>query len=167
VNQGPALLELDAEISLGATTSNCIGDFLRHQHGRAVISRITAASAEVEKQDATWIVRAGLADSSAVSLESLNFPGAFLRHQEGAVYQHNNDGGELFAQDATFVVSRGRNGQGISLASYNYPDHFLRHWQGEVYIAVSGGPQPWERTSSWTDDVSWLPRPGWAASAVG
>lgn len=155
-------LEHDAQISLGATTSDCLGDYLRHLHGRAVLSRITAASSALEKQDASWFVRAGLADSSCLSLESTNYPGSYLRHQGGAVYLHSNDDSRQFAEDATFVATSGRNGQGVSLASFNYPDHYLRHWDGEIYIARSRGPAPWERTASWTDDVSWLPRPGWA-----
>jgi hypothetical protein len=156
-------LDPSAEISLGATAQDSIGDFLRHRHGRAVISHIAEASPPLEKQDATWIVRAGLADDAGVSFESKNYPGSFLRHQHGAVYHHENDGTRQFAEDATFVVSPGRNGQGFSLASLNFPDHYLRHWKGEVYIATSGGPEPWERTASWTDDVSWRPRRGWAS----
>jgi non-reducing end alpha-L-arabinofuranosidase len=157
------LLDHDAEISLGSTTPECIGDYLRHQHGRAVISRITDASALIDKQDATWIFRAGLADSSGFSFESKSYPGCYLRHQNGAVFHHDNDGSDQFAADATFTASSGRNGRGVSLASFNYPDHYLRHWQGEIYIARIGGPELWERTASWTDDVSWLPRPGWAS----
>src|SRR6266567_1775183 len=109
------LLEQGAEISLGATTRDCIGDYLRHQHGRAVLSRITEASPALDQQDATWIVRAGLADSSCLSLESKNYPGSYLRHQDGAVYHHQDDGGRQFAEDATFVASPGRNGRGVSL----------------------------------------------------
>lgn len=156
------LLQHDTLVSLGATTADCLGDFLRHLHGRAVLSRITEGSSVLEKQDATWIVRAGLADSSHFSFESKNYPGCYLRHQHGAVYQHMNDDSRQFADDATYVRSSGRNGQGISLSAINYPDHYIRHWDGEIYIARTGGPEPWERTASWTDDVSWLPRPGWA-----
>lgn len=155
------LLEHEAEIALGATTPDCVGEYLRHQHGRAVISHITERSPALDKQDATWIVRAGLADNSCFSFESKNYPGGFLRHQNGAVYHHQNDGSRQFAEDATFVATPGRNGHGLSLSAYNFPDHYVRHWQGELYIATSGGPEPWERTASWTDDVSWLPRPGW------
>jgi hypothetical protein len=157
------LLEPGAEISLGVTTPACVGDYLRHRHSRAVTTRITTSAADLDKQDATWIVRAGLADDAAVSLESKNYPGRFLRHQHGAVYHHENDGSRQFAEDATFVVAPARNSHGISLASFNFPDHYVRHWQGEIYIARNGGPEPWERTSSWTDDVSWLPREGWAS----
>src|SRR5881397_1998677 len=125
-------LEHDAEISLGSTTPESIGDYLRHQHGRAIISRITEASPLIDKQDATWIVRAGLADGAGFSFESMNYPGCYLRHQHGAVYHHQNDDSEQFAADATFTASSGRNGRGFSLASFNYPDHYLRHWKGEI-----------------------------------
>jgi hypothetical protein len=156
------VLEHDVETSFGVTTPDSIGDYLRHRHGRIVISHIAEDAATLDKEDATWTVRAGLADSAGVSLESKNYPGFFVRHQHGAVYHHENNGSRQFAEDATFIVSSGRNGRGISLSAFNFPDHFLRHWKGEVYIATSGGPESWERTASWTDDVSWLPRPAWA-----
>src|SRR5947209_20349519 len=89
-------LEHDAEISVGVTTRASIGEYMRHHLGQVVISRITEASPDLDKQDATWTVRPGLAGGSGISLESANFPGSFLRHQHGAVYQHGNDGSRQF-----------------------------------------------------------------------
>jgi hypothetical protein len=150
-----------SEIVLKATTPGCGEACLRHQDGRAVISLITRESPLSDRRDATWVVRAGLADRSSVSFESKNYPGSFLRHRHGAVYQEPNDGGEQFASDATFTATAGRNGQGISLASCNFPARFLRHYGGEVFIASDGGPEPWDNPQWWADDVSWLPKPAW------
>jgi hypothetical protein len=118
-------------------------------------------SSLAEKQDATWIVRPGLADRSCLSLESKNYLGGYLRHYDGAVYQQTNDGTEQFALDATFVAVAGKNGRGVSLAAFNYPSRFLRHYAGEVFIAAEGGPEPWADARSWADDVSWLVGPAW------
>lgn len=157
-------LQPGSVISLRATTPVLGWEYLRHREGRAVISPITEASPMLDKQDATWVVRAGLADGSRVSFEAKNHPGGYLRHHYGAVYQQQNDGSEQFALDATFVAVPGRNGHGVSFSSVNYPDWFLRHYAGEIYIARKGGPDPWDSERSWTDDVSWFVVPAWAPS---
>src|SRR4051812_24225604 len=61
-----------SKTSLRATTSCCTGDYIRHDDAdsNVVISPITSSSSSTDKADATWIVRAGLANSSCVSFES-------------------------------------------------------------------------------------------------
>lgn len=148
---------------LRATTPGCTTDCLRHREGRAVLSPLTRDSAPLDRSDATWVVRRGLAGGPTSSLESRNFPGHFLRHRGGRLVLDRNDGGALFAQDASFSVEAGRSGQGVSLASVNFPDHFVRHFAGEVFIAGDGGPEPWAARPSWADDVTWLAQPAWRA----
>jgi hypothetical protein len=148
-------------VLLRATTPVSAGHCIRHKEGRAVLSPIGKSSVNFDIQDATWIVRAGLADTSAVSFESRNFPAGFLRHRHGGIYQDHNDGAEQFALDATFVAQLGKNGQGASFAAINYPTRFIRHFAGELFLAAEGGPEPFETESSWTDDVSWLATPAW------
>lgn len=155
-------LRAGSVVSFMATTPGCTGEFLRHRHGRAILSRIDEHSPAGDRQDATWIVRAGLADNFALSLESSNYPDCYLRHQNGAVCQQHDDGSPLFAADATFVCSPARNGHGLCLSSLNYPTHLLRHYRGEVYISSYRGNQPWDGGASWIDDISWLPMPAWA-----
>ena len=148
-------------VLLRATTPVSVGECIRHKEGRAVLSPIGKSSVDFDIQDATWIVRAGLADSSGVSLESKNFQGGFLRHRHGLLYQDNNDGTEQFAQDATFVVQPGKTGKGFALAALNYPSRFIRHYGGELFLAAEGGPEPWETEKSWADDVTWTSSPAW------
>jgi hypothetical protein len=151
-----------AEVSFRATTPCCTGDFIRHQNGRAIISPITVANPALDKQDATWIVQPGLANSSCLSFESKNYPNGYLRQTSGAVYQQQNDGTPQFASDATFCAVPGKNGQGASLSWNATPADYLRHYNGGLYVASNGGPDPWDSSTSWTDDVSWVPRPAWA-----
>ena len=148
-------------IQLRAITPVSAGECIRHKDGRAVLSPIGKSSVTFDIQDATWIVRAGLADRSGVSFESKNYPGGFLRHRNGVVYQEPNDGAEQFAQDATFLAEPGKSGQGISFAAFNYPSRFLRHYGGEIFLAAQGGEAPWESQNSWADDVSWIASPAW------
>jgi non-reducing end alpha-L-arabinofuranosidase len=151
-----------SEISLNATTSCCTGDYLRHQNGNAVISPISSSSSALDKNDATWIVRRGLASNSCVSFESKNFPGDYLRHQNFILHRQPDDGSALFASDATFCPVAGKNGKGSSFQSVNFPTRFIRHFDFNVYIASDGGSSNFDTATSWTDDVSWLVTQPWA-----
>lgn len=151
-----------SEISLRATTSCCTGDYIRHQDDAAVISPVTSSSSSLDKNDATWIVRRGLADSSCVSFESRNYPGDFLRHQNFRLHRQPMNGSALFRADATFCPVTGRSGNGTSFASYNYPSKYLRHYDYGLYLASDGGSNAWDSATSWSDDVSWAVTSPWA-----
>lgn len=148
-----------SEISLRATTACCTGDYLRHQNDNAVISPV---SSTLDKNDATWIVRKGLANSSCVSFESRNYPGDFLRHFDFQVYRQPMDGSSAFRADATFCPVAGKNGQGSSFRSYNYSGRYLRHYDNTVYIADTSGAHAWDAAGSYADDVSWVVAQPWA-----
>ncbi|WP_214104513.1 alpha-L-arabinofuranosidase B [Acrocarpospora catenulata] len=152
----------DSSISLRATTSCCNTRYIRHQNDNAITSVITSSSSSLDKNDATWIVRSGLAGSSCVSFESRNYPNSFLRHRNYQLYRQANDGTALFASDATFCPQTGLNGQGASFASYNFPTRFLRHYNNTVYIAGNGGSNTFDSATSWADDVSWVVSQPWA-----
>jgi hypothetical protein len=149
-----------SEISLRATTACCTDYFLRHQfNGRsntAILSRISSGSAPLDKEDATWMVRRGLANNSCLSLESKNHRGDYLRHFNFKLILEPYDGSAQFAADSTFCPVRGMNGQGISLRSLNYPNKYIRHYYFEEFIASEGGPNPWDTAVLWRDDVSWI-----------
>ncbi|MCO6006899.1 alpha-L-arabinofuranosidase B [Actinoallomurus purpureus] len=151
-----------SSVSLRATTSCCTDRYIRHQNDQAITSVITSSSSSLDKDDATWIVHGGLANSSCVSFESKNYPGDYLRHQNYQVYRQHNDGSSLFAADATFCPQAGKSGQGTSLASYNYPDRYIRHYNNTVYIAGNGGSHDFDSSTSWADDVSWAVEQPWA-----
>ncbi|MFJ4690367.1 AbfB domain-containing protein [Streptomyces sp. NPDC088766] len=116
---------------------------------------VSASSGFTAKSDATWTVRAGLANSSCVSLESANRPGHYLRHANFKVQLSTNDGTSQFAEDATFCADAGHNGHGYSFRSANYPSDYLRHYDHGVYVAGRGGSHEWDSTISWNDDTSW------------
>ncbi|MGH6656843.1 MAG: AbfB domain-containing protein, partial [Actinocrinis sp.] len=153
-----------ARVSLRATTACCTGDYLRHDDSdtRAVISAITSGSSSTDKSDATWIVHAGLANSSCVSFESANDAGHYLRHSNFELYLNANDNSSQFAQDATFCPQSGNNGQGVSLQSVNYTNKYIRHYNFTVYVASDGGSNAWDSATSWADDTSWIVASPWA-----
>lgn len=79
-------------------------------------------------EDSQFRVVPGLASSSGVSFESLNFPGYYLRHYNYALSVKQNDDSTTFAQDATFTAVTGLAGTGtVSYKSYNYPTRYIRH----------------------------------------
>ncbi|WP_406837040.1 alpha-L-arabinofuranosidase B [Streptomyces sp. AHU1] len=155
-------LTAGSEISLRATTPCCTADYVRHQNDAAVVSAVTSGSPALDKGDATWIVRRGLADGSCYSFESRNYPGDFLRHFDYRLYRQPMTGTTQFRQDATFCAQTGKSGTGTSFASYNYPTRYLRHYNHNVYIASDGGSNAFDSATSWTDDVSWAVTAPWA-----
>lgn len=150
-------------LSLRATTSCCTTSYLRHQLGTATLTGVGAGSPATDKDDASWTARAGLSNSACLSFESTNYPGGFLRQTNRVVYQQQNDGTPGFASDATFCPQPGENGQGVSLSWVGNTSLFLRHYNGKIYLASNGGANPWDGTTSWSDDVSWRPTPAWAS----
>jgi hypothetical protein len=70
----------------------------------------------------------GLADSSAVSFESVNYPGYYLRHFNYDFVLASYDGTTQFQADATFRQVAGlASSTWSSFQSYNYPDRYIRH----------------------------------------
>jgi hypothetical protein len=149
-------------ISLRVTTSGYTTRYIRHQNGNVITSVVSSSSSSLDKSDATWIVRPGLASSSCLSFESRNYPGYFMRHQNYVLYRHLNDGSALFAADATFCPQAGKSGSGTSFASYNFPSRFIRHYNNVVYIASNGGSNAFDNATAWAADVTWAVSAPWA-----
>ncbi|MFN8528147.1 MAG: family 43 glycosylhydrolase [Anaerolineae bacterium] len=76
--------------------------------------------------DSQFVVRPGLADNSAISIESVNFPGFYLRQQDNVVWLSADDQSETYAADATWWVRPGlADTAGLSLESYSRPGFFI------------------------------------------
>ena len=143
--------------SFRVTTPGFDTRYLRHRDGLARTDVITASSVSADRLDATFIVKAGLADSSCYSFESANFAGQYLRHANYRVQKATSDGTTVFQQDATFCAQPPLNGGSgnVSLESFNYPGYHWRHYGEAVYIAGSGGGNAWDNPSSYNADTTW------------
>ena len=163
-SSGTGALTPGDRVSLRATTACCTSDYIRHDDAdtKVVISAVSSTSSATDKSDSTWIVRAGLANSSCLSFESANDPGQFLRHYNFELYIAQNDGSSVFSQDATFCPKAGNSGTGTSFQSVNYPTKYIRHYDYTVYIASDGGSNTWDSATSWADDTSWAVSAPWA-----
>jgi hypothetical protein len=98
--------------------------YLRHQGFRARIDENVSPV-----QDSEFRVVPGLASSSAVSFESVNFPGRFLRHRSNnEIWLDANDGSAAFRNNATWHRRAGlANSSWSSYESFDSPAQYLRH----------------------------------------
>jgi hypothetical protein len=80
--------------------------------------------------DSHFRIEPGLANSSNVSLESINFPGYYLRRNaSNQLVLQQFDGTTAFNQDATFIITAGlADSAKISLQSYSQPGYYIRHY---------------------------------------
>lgn len=107
---------------------------------RNFLGELTEIHSELDRQDATFKIVRGLADPAAVSFESVNYPGYYLRHQGYRIKLHKNDGSGLFQADATFRQVPGlADPAKYSFQSVNYPTHYLRHRGFALYIEQGDG----------------------------
>jgi hypothetical protein len=157
-------LDPGPRVSLQVTTVGSTSDFIKHDDADdlVVTAPITASSPQTDKQDATWVEAAGLANPSCISFESVNKPGSYLRHMNFQFHLVPNDGSALFANDATFCPQPGNSGQGTSFSSVNFPAKFIRTFDNSVDLASNGGDNAWDTTTGWASDSSWLVAQPWA-----
>jgi hypothetical protein len=116
------------------------GHRLRHRDFAGLVERVGPDSPPVDRADATFVVRAGLADNRCVSLESVNYPRHYLRHQDFRLRLHPWEGTRLYASDATFCEVR--TGAALALRSVNYPDRYLTEVRSRVWLLPPGEWRP-------------------------
>lgn len=109
--------------------------YLRHRDNLAYVEPVSSSSSASARQDATFTVVAGLANSACYSFRSVNFPNRYLRHYDFRVRLDTNTGDAVFARDATFCGRAGLAGGGsTSFESYSHPGRYLRHYGFEVRV---------------------------------
>jgi Alpha-L-arabinofuranosidase B (ABFB) domain len=84
-------------------SANYPGHFLRHQNYRLKLAK--RSNDQLFKENATFCVVSGLANSQGRSFESVNFPKHYIRHSNFELWLAKSDGSRLFKQDATFIIS--------------------------------------------------------------
>jgi hypothetical protein len=155
-------LPLDQTGSFRVTTPGFTDRYLRHQNGLARTDVVTAGSDALLKNDATFIMRRGLAEPSCFSFEARNVPGNFLRHANFRVRLNGNDNSDLFRRDATFCPQPGLTAGSVRLASINELGASVRHYAEEVWVAANGGAHIFDSPGSYAEDVSWAVTSPWA-----
>lgn len=158
---GPGLT-VGSSISLRATTACCTTKYITHSGSTVELQVVNSSSTTALQQQASWTVRTGLGNSGCYSFESVDTPGSYIRHSSNQLFLNANDGTKLFNEDATFCPMAGLNGQGNSIRSWSYPARFWRHYGGILYIAANGGPNTFDSTTLYNDDVSFVISTGFA-----
>jgi hypothetical protein len=129
-----------ADLTVGSTIGLELADRgglrVRHRDFLGRVDPITAASGDTDKRDATFTVRAGLAGRGCVSLESVNFPGRFLRHRDFVIHLDARQATPLYAADATFCAVPRAGGRSVSLRAWNYPDHFVDEQRSALVLTT-------------------------------
>jgi hypothetical protein len=161
LTSGPALT-VGSSISLRATTACCTTRYIAHSGSTVNTQVVSSSSATALKQQASWTVRAGLANNACFSFESRDTSGSYIRHSNFGLVLNANDGSKLFAEDATFCTQAGINGQGSSIRSWSYPTRYFRHYNNTLYIASNGGVHVFDATAAFNDDVSFVVSGGFA-----
>ncbi|KAF4967452.1 hypothetical protein FSARC_5025 [Fusarium sarcochroum] len=152
---GPAL-SVGSSVSLRLTTSGYTDRYIAHTGTTVNTQVITSSSATALKQQGSWTVRAGLANSGCVSFESKDTAGSFIRHQAFALLVNKNDNTKQFKEDATFCPQSGLNGQGTSIRAWGYPTRYFRHYENTGFVASNGGVHNFDATAHFNDDVSFV-----------
>lgn len=155
LTSGPAV-NVGSSVSFRATTPGYTGDYLAHNGSTVNLQPVSSSSGTALKQQASWTVRTGLGNSGCVSFESKDTPGSFIRHNNFVLKVDANDNSKGFKEDATFCPQAGLNGQGNSIRAWGYPTRFFRHFSEVGYIASNGGPDTFDNTNSFNNDVSFL-----------
>ncbi|KAH8585833.1 glycoside hydrolase family 54 protein [Bisporella sp. PMI_857] len=157
-----AALTVGSSISLRATTSCCTTRYIAHTGSTVNTQVVSSSSSTTLKQQASWTVRAGLANSACFSFESRDTAGSYIRHYNFELLLNANEGTKQFYEDATFCPQAGLNGQGNSIRSWNYPTRYFRHYNNVAYVASNGGVHTFDVASLFNDDVSWVISTGFA-----
>lgn len=101
---------------------------------RDFLVRVDPAS-RTSREDATFLVRPGLARAECLSLEAVNFRGRFVRHRDFVLRLDRLDDSELFRADATFCPESVRGG--VVLRSVNFPDRFVTaDRSGQLFLSL-------------------------------
>ncbi|KAB8199924.1 Arabinosidase B [Aspergillus parasiticus] len=161
LTSGPALT-VGSSISLRVTTAGYTTRYLAHSGSTVNTQVVSSTSTTALKQQASWTVRTGLANSACFSFDSVDTPGSYIRHYNFALLLNASDGTKQFYEDATFCPQAGLNGQGNSIRSWSYPTRYFRHFENVLYVASNGGVQTFDATTSFNDDVSWVVSTGFA-----
>jgi GH43 family beta-xylosidase len=86
-------------------------------------------------EDSQFLIVEGLADETAISIESVNLPGYFVRHEGNALVMSPNDGTESFEGDVTWWIRTGLADESmITFESYNQAGHYIGQMMGVLAL---------------------------------
>ncbi|KAI4674810.1 uncharacterized protein J4E84_010416 [Alternaria hordeiaustralica] len=154
LTSGPAYT-VGSSISFRATTAGYTDRYLAHTGATVNTQVVSSSSTALLKRQASWTVRAGLANSACFSFESKDTAGSYIRHYNFVLQLQANDGSKAFKEDATFCPQAGFTGSGSSIRAWGYPTRYIRHYNNVGNIASNGGVHDFDAAASFNADATW------------
>ncbi|KAI4941906.1 hypothetical protein J4E91_010456 [Alternaria rosae] len=154
LTSGPAYT-VGSSISLRATTAGYTDRYLAHTGSTVNTQVVSSSSTALLKRQASWTVRAGLANSACFSFESKDTAGSYIRHYNFVLQLQANDGSKAFKEDATFCPQTGLGGSGSSIRAWGFPTRYIRHYNNIGNIASNGGVHEFDAAASFNADATW------------
>ncbi|KAI4912209.1 uncharacterized protein J4E92_010060 [Alternaria infectoria] len=154
LTSGPAYT-VGSSISFRATTAGYTDRYLAHTGATVNTQVVSSSSTALLKRQASWTVRAGLANSACFSFESKDTAGSYIRHFNFVLQLQSNDGSKAFKEDATFCPQAGFTGSGSSIRAWGYPTRYIRHYNNIGDIASNGGVHDFDAAASFNADATW------------
>ncbi|BAY23246.1 hypothetical protein NIES2100_30100 [Calothrix sp. NIES-2100] len=137
---------------------NSPSNYIGQTNSLGYIQAVSSSSDTLTKNNTTWNVVSGLANSACISFESKNNPGFYLRHQNYRLTLNQNDSTALFKADATFCPKAGlADSTAVSFASFNYPTYYLRHRNYELWIDPQATDSLYNNDASFKIAAPWAP----------
>ncbi|RII22447.1 arabinofuranosidase/B-xylosidase precursor [Alternaria sp. MG1] len=161
LTSGPAYT-VGSSISLRATTAGYTDRYLAHNGATVNTQVVSSSSTALLKRQASWTVRAGLANSACFSFESKDTAGSYIRHYNFVLQMQASDGSKAFKEDATFCPQSGFSGSGTSIRAWGYPTRYIRHYNNIGDIASNGGVHDFDAQASFNADATWTLEKGLA-----
>ncbi|CAN9268600.1 unnamed protein product [Alternaria alternata] len=161
LTSGPAYT-VGSSISLRATTAGYTDRYLAHNGATVNTQVVSSSSTALLKRQASWTVRAGLANSACFSFESKDTAGSYIRHYNFVLQVQASDGSKAFKEDATFCPQTGFSGSGSSVRAWGYPTRYIRHYNNIGDIASNGGVHDFDAQASFNADATWTLEKGLA-----
>ncbi|KAG9189905.1 arabinofuranosidase/B-xylosidase precursor [Alternaria panax] len=161
LTSGPAYT-VGSSISLRATTAGYTDRYLAHTGATVNTQVVSSSSTALLKRQASWTVRAGLANSACFSFESKDTAGSYIRHYNFVLQVAANDGSKAFEEDATFCPQTGFSGSGSSIRAWGYPTRYIRHYNNVGDIASNGGVHDFDAAAGFNADATWTLEKGFA-----
>lgn len=149
-------LTVGSSISFHVTTPGFTTSYIAHNGTTVNTQVVSSSSPTAQQQTASWVVEKGLGNSNCFSFESVDTPGSYIYESDFHLMLGSLDGTLAFGESATFCIQAPLNGQGSSIRSWSYPARYFRHYGDVGYIASQGGPESFDATNYYSDDVSFI-----------
>ncbi|NGO43391.1 AbfB domain-containing protein [Streptomyces ureilyticus] len=93
--------------------------------GTGRLDQVSSGSSAETRQNSSFTLVPGLADSGCVSFSTGD--GGYVRHRNFQLRTDRHDGSELFKKDATFCPRPSSYSGAVMLEAVNFPGSFVRH----------------------------------------